>query len=56
MRGLLRLRRVIARSRRIHLQRRYSHRLPGFQPLLRLGALAVHPHLAFADNALDMAE
>jgi hypothetical protein len=30
--------------------------LAGFQPVLRIGALAVHAHLAFADDALDVAE
>ena len=53
---LLRLRRVVARFRRVELERRNAHRLAGFQPALRLGALAVHPHLALADDALDMAE
>ena len=48
--------RGVARLRRIELERRDAHRLPGLQPVLRLGALAVHPQLAFADDALDMGE
>ena len=38
------------------LQRRNAHRLAGLQPVLGLRALAVHPHLAFADDALDVGE
>ncbi len=53
---LLRRRRVVARGRRVQLERRYAHGLSRFQPRLRLRALAVHAHLAFADDALDMAE
>ena len=41
---------------RIEPQRRNAHRLPGLQPVLRLGALAVDAHLAFADDALDVRE
>jgi len=37
-------------------ERRNSYRLPGLQSILRLRALAVHPQLAFADDALDMGE
>src|SRR5436190_17420139 len=48
--------RVIARLRRLDLQRWDADRLPLKQPVLGLGALAVHPHLAFADDALDVAE
>ena len=29
---------------------------PALEPVLRVGALAVHAHLAFADDALDVAE
>ena len=53
---LLRLRRVVARWRRVQLERRNAHGLAAFEPRLRLGALAVHAHLALADDALDMAE
>ena len=53
---LLRRRRVIARGRCLHFQRRNAHRLPGFQARLRLRALPVHPYFAFADDPLDMAE
>src|ERR1019366_39993 len=53
---LLRLRRIVARFRRLELKRRNAHRLPGFEAELGLRALAVHPHLAFANDALDMAE
>jgi hypothetical protein len=55
-RSLLRLRGVVARFRRLELERRNAHGLPGFKAVLRLGALAVHPHLALADDALDVAE
>jgi len=37
-------------------QRRNAHGLPGLEAILRLGALAVDPHLAFADDALDVGE
>ncbi len=47
---------VLVRLWRVELQRRKTHGLPGLQPQLRLRALAVHAHLAFADDALDMAE
>jgi hypothetical protein len=30
--------------------------LTGFEPSLRIGALAVEPHFAFADDALDVTE
>ena len=53
---LLRAGRVIARRRRFQLERRDAHRLAGREPRFRLGALAVHAHLAFADDALDVAE
>ena len=53
---LLRLRGVIARRRRRQRERRHTHALPGFEPRLRLGALAVQAHLAFAHDALDVAE
>ena len=53
---LLRLRGVVARRGRRELERRDAHGLPPFQPRLRLRALAVHAHFAFADDALDMAE
>ena len=53
---LLRRRRVVARLGRVELERRDAHRLPCFEPRLRLGALAVHTHLAFADDALDVTE
>ena len=46
----------VARLRRIELERRDAHRLPGLQPVLGLRALAVHAHLAFADDALDVGE
>src|ERR1019366_608872 len=52
----LRLRRIVARFRRLELKRRNAHRLPGFEAVLGLRALAVHPHLAFANDALDMTE
>src|SRR5581483_10205308 len=39
---------------RIEAQRRNAHCLSGFQPVLRLRALAVDAHLAFADHALDV--
>ncbi len=53
---LLRLRRVVARLGGFELERRDAHRLPRLEAILRLRALAVHPHLALADDALDMAE
>ena len=43
-----------ARLRLVEPQRRNAHGLAGLEPALRLGALAVDPHLAFADDALDM--
>ena len=43
-----------ARLRLIEPQRRNAHGLPRLQPVLRLGALAVDAHLAFADDALDV--
>ena len=45
-----------ARRCRLEAQRRDAHGLPGFQPVLWLGALAVDPHLAFTDDALDVGE
>src|SRR5262249_27446567 len=45
-----------ARRRRIKLERRDTDCLPGLQPVLRLGALAVHAQLAFADDALNVGE
>jgi hypothetical protein len=45
---------VVARLRRVELERRDAHRLPRLQPVLGLRALAVHAHLAFADDALDV--
>ena len=53
---LLRGRRIVARRRRFNFQRRNAHGLPGFEASLRLRALAIHPHLAFANDALDVAE
>ena len=53
---LLRLRRVVARRRRFELERRDAQLLPGLEAILRLRALAVDPHLALADDALDVAE
>ena len=47
---------VVARLRRLDLERRDADRLALLQPVLGLRALAVHPHLAFADDALDVAE
>ena len=38
------------------LERRDAHGLASLQPRLRLRALAVHAHFAFADDALDVAE
>jgi len=52
----LSLRRVIPRRRCVYLQRRNANRLTCFKARLRLCSLAVHPHLAFADDALDVAE
>ena len=52
----LRRRRIIARLRRIKAQRRNTHCLSGFQPVLWLRALAVDAHLAFTDDALDVGE
>jgi hypothetical protein len=45
-----------ARFRRIEPQRRNADRLPGLEPVLRLRALTVDAHLAFADDALDVGE
>jgi len=45
-----------ARLRLVETQRRNPHGLTGFETVLRLGALAVDPHLAFADDALDVGE
>src|SRR5262249_60056178 len=45
-----------ARLRRVEPQRRDAHRLSRLQPILRLRALAVHPQLALADDALDVTE
>ena len=42
--------------RRIQPQRRNADVLAGLQPVLAVGALAVHAQLAFADDALDMGE
>src|SRR5579871_2974593 len=42
------------RLRRVQPQRRNPYRLAGLKPVLRLGPLAVDPHLAFADDALDV--
>ncbi len=53
---LLRGRCIVARRRRFDFQRRNAHGLPGFEASLRLRTLAVHPHLAFANDALDVAE
>src|SRR6185369_10054322 len=47
---------VVARLRRRNLERRDADRLALLQAVLGIGALAVHPHLAFADDALDVAE
>ena len=47
---------VLAQLRCVELERRNTHHLPGFQPVLRLRALAVHAHLAFADDALNVGE
>ncbi len=44
------------RFRMLEPQRRNAHALPGFEPVLRLGALAVDPQLAFTDDALDVRE
>jgi hypothetical protein len=46
----------LARFRRFEPQRGNAHRLPGCKPILRLDPPAVHPQLAFADDALDMGE
>ena len=53
---LLVLRRVGAGLRRIELERRNADRLAALEPVLGLRALAVHAHLAFADDALDVGE
>ena len=45
-----------ARLALLEPQRRDAHRLPGFEPLLSLRALAVHAQLALTDDALDMGE
>ena len=42
--------------RLVEPQRRNAHRLPGLQPVLRLGALAIDAQLAFTDDALDVGE
>jgi hypothetical protein len=44
------------RFRLIQLERRNTHLLAHLEPVLRIGALAVQAHFAFADDALDMAE
>src|SRR5262249_60535659 len=54
--GLIGLRALGARLRRIELERRDAHRLPGLQPGFRLRPLAVHAQLALADDALDVTE
>src|SRR5262249_12706746 len=45
-----------ARPWLIELKRGNTHRLPSLQSILRTGALAVHSHLAFPDDALDVGE
>src|SRR5262249_39746440 len=40
--------------RRIKLERRDTDCLPGLQPVLRLGALAVHAQLAFSGGGLNV--
>jgi hypothetical protein len=45
-----------ARLRLIEAQRRDAHGLTRLQPVLRLRALAADPHLAFADDALNVGE
>ena len=45
-----------ARLGRIEAQRRNADGLAGLEPVLRLGALAIDPHLAFTDDALDVGE
>ena len=42
--------------RRVELERRDAHLLADLEPILGVDALAVHPHLAFAHDALDVAE
>src|SRR5207237_9253237 len=42
--------------RRIEPERRDAHALALFQPVLAVSSLAVHPQLAFADDALDVRE
>src|SRR5947207_2780780 len=54
--GLFVLRRERRAFRLVELQRRNADLLAGFEPVLRVGAFAVHPHLAFANDALDVAE
>ena len=53
---LLRGRCIVTRRRRFDFKRRNAHGLPGFKAGFRLRPLAVHPHLAFANDALDVAE
>ncbi len=53
---LLRLRGVFAQLGRLELERRNAQIVAGLDARLRLAALAVHPHLAFADDALDVTE
>src|SRR6185437_12134618 len=52
----LSLRRIVPRRRCVYFQRRNANRLTCFKARLRLRSLAVHPYLAFADDALDMTE
>ena len=53
---LLRGRRIVARRRRFNLQRGNAHGLPGLEANFGLRPLAIHSHLAFANDALDVAE
>ncbi len=55
-RSLLRLGRVVAQLRRPRAATAGYARLARFQPVLGLGAFAIHPHFAFADDALDVTE
>src|SRR5262249_60239598 len=45
-----------ARFRLVGAEWRDAPRLPGLQPVLAVDAAAVHPQLAFADDALDVRE